>query len=573
MFDLVEDVIENKVLLNKDKDSVEISIEANYNKESIKFFVEMVSNWILPGRHLFINKISAERNENKILLKAEIQPANDEEKFQILENFSILEDEIKLGAGSSYHAKKILELKGLLLEEKDGLVQSLIQDRVLHFPNLFDSDLFSFMQKFLVTVREDYKQARSYELLSRVICHGYLISEHLKTLMEEEKNQRHFHLKLLPVASETPFGKKLVLGAFVAMNFLKDNEVLEDKHLIRAVKKHFPDAVIIEGSYFFQREDDSLIFYVEFEKEESFSSTEIAFLKSELKDEVKASIETLVSSVFMPRNEEEVMKYVVTLSKQVVSSKDLPQIVILFQEQTNDSLLFTLLIVRPILNDSPNMYSVLERSENFLKNPFAYQDFIEYRIEKVRHAGFIRKKVYKEACQIRISLKKRAFMRADFVVDLYKARQAIVAWTQSYLGNVRDYNGGMISKQMEKFLEFQEKYLYKGFKEEKRLNNFFHSLYPIELRVSASIQSLQKLYDLMVKLSFQEESFLKEEDLEALYLCMNEKIEVLESVESLKIPSIRLLQLRLTLDGKPTLGYIFFSSDKEEKCRFINALC
>jgi hypothetical protein len=571
MFDLVEGVLGNNFSLKEADEMVEISIDATYNKESLKFFVEMCANWIVPGKHLHIKKIHAEREDLKIHLKAEILPRNEEERLQILENYTILEEEIKLGASSSYHAKKILELKGLLLEEKDALVQSFIQDRVFKFVNHFDSDLFSLMQKYLVMVREDYKQARSYELLSRVICNAYLILDNLKNFTEISPNQRHFYLKLIPVQAQTPFGKKMVLGSFVAMNFLKENEMLEDKHLIRAVKKHFPDARLIEGSYFFQREDDTLIFYVEFEKEDSFSSSEISFLKSELKDEVKASIETLVSPIFMPRNEEEVMKYVVTLSKQVTMLKDLPQIVILFQEQTNDALLFTLLVVRPLLNESANIHRVLEMGEQFLKNNYIFSDAIDYRIEKVRHAGFIRKKVYKEASQIRIALKKKDFMRLDFVVDLYKARQVIVSWIESYLGNVRDYNGGMISKQMEKFLEFQEKYLHKGFKEEKRLSNFFHSLYPIELRVSTSVIALQKLYDLMVKWVENRDSFILHEDDLALYLCTSEKIEVLESVESLKIPSIRLLQLRLTLDGKAIIGYIFFSEDALEKDRFLSA--
>jgi hypothetical protein len=293
------------------------------------------------------------------------------------------------------------------------------------------------MQKFLVSVNDEYKNSRSYQILSKIISGCYLISQKLDEEIEDFPGERHFFLKQIPISASTPFGEKRTLGFFVGMNFLKDNEVLEERHLLRSVKKYYPDVASVEGSYFVQKSERSLIFYTELELEDSFSFEQIAFLKKELKEIVKGSIETFVRPIFMPRNEEEVMKYIVTLSKQVTSVKDLPQIVIIFNEQTDENLLFTLLMVRPLsLNEEPIQKII-------------YSDCFEIHIEKVRHGGIIRRNVIKEVSQIKISMKKMEFLREDFALDLYKARQTIVAWLEKLFGSVRDYNGGLIARQME----------------------------------------------------------------------------------------------------------------------------
>ena len=48
----------------------------------------------------------------------------------------------------------------------------------------------------------------------------------------------------------------------------------------------------------------------------------------------------------MPRNEEEVMRNIITLSNQLRLSRDLPQVIINFEEQSSKQLSFTVIWLR-----------------------------------------------------------------------------------------------------------------------------------------------------------------------------------------------------------------------------------
>ena len=50
--------------------------------------------------------------------------------------------------------------------------------------------------------------------------------------------------------------------------------------------------------------------------------------------------------IFMPRNEEEVMRNILSLSNQIRYIKDPQQVFITFDEQTNAHLFFTVILVR-----------------------------------------------------------------------------------------------------------------------------------------------------------------------------------------------------------------------------------
>ena len=172
------------------------------------------------------------------------------------------------------------------------------------------------------------------------------------------------------------------------------------------------------------------------------------------------------------------MKYMVTLAKQVTLIKDVPQVVILFQEQRDETLVFTLVMVRP--RKGPSLAEV--------QAPF----FID--IERIREAGYIRNRVVKEASLWRIELPQRTFLRRDGVVDLYKARQAIVLWLESWFGKIRDYNGGMIAKQQEVLDALS--LLLPG--EEDEVREFFYALSPAELRVVIPVEGLKEFYQMGV---------------------------------------------------------------------------
>ena len=68
----------------------------------------------------------------------------------------------------------------------------------------------------------------------------------------------------------------------------------------------------------------------------------------------------------------------------------------------------------------------------------------------------LRKKYPKEANIFQLQIDKDPFLRADHSLDLHQARQSIVEELEKVIGEVRDYNGGLISKQHALFALLKE---------------------------------------------------------------------------------------------------------------------
>lgn len=548
------------VIRHECKDGVlKLSCLGKYWQDAVKFFYEMVSRPLLPGR-----KIAVERFFST-LFKWKKQTYFVAEVVIPIENMQVhlppLLREIELGLRSPYHAKRILEMKGLATDERIAMVQERITGLLRRFPKLFDYDIFHVMQKCLISTSEEYKKARSPYLISKIVSSIYVFTKQLLFLTEKAPHKRHLLIKVTRSYVDTPFGEKKVLGFFVGLNFLKENEVFDKRHLFKAAQKYFPSIVMNEESHFahFLEEERLLVFYVEMEKE-GITDKEVRVLERELENDLKGCIENLVRPIFMPRNEEEVLKYVVTLSNQITLVRDIPQIAIIFNEQVDCELHFTVVMVRPLLPDS------LSIEELFAGKP-------EFSIEKVRHGGLIRKKFPKEAAVLKVHLSNTQFLRDDFAVDLYRARQQVVHELEFIFGEIRDYNGGMIAKQMEVFLSFQEMMQKSGEKNVHLLESFFHSLYPVELRSILHLTCLKTLYLLFQRVLFGEEGIVECKESRYIYVCLKiQNSENLETFNKLPLPTNQLVKLSLPLQDNFYLGFVFFSDSEEEQKMFLEMI-
>ena len=148
----------------------------------------------------------------------------------------------------------------------------------------------------------------------------------------------------------------------------------------------------------------------------------------------------------MPRNEEEVMRNIVILNQQLRYVRDCPQVILSFEGQTERDLIFTLVMMRVLLTKSLPTKKLFDQA----KPP------LQLQLEKVKKVGVLRKKYAKEAAVCRVRVDSASFLRTDHSVDLYRARQAVISQLQSIFGDIRDYNGGMIAKQLENFFKLRE---------------------------------------------------------------------------------------------------------------------
>lgn len=467
---------------------------AKYRSGSSNFFFDMISRWLVPGKTLSIGMIYAANfllpdltTQKYTVCEMMIRVDTQEELEQIHQNLPIIETEIKLGVESSYYARRIMEIKGLTADAKTGIILEHIAYLSKRRPKDFDQNLLTEMQHVLVMSKDEFKTRRSSRHLCRLICYHYLFHKEILARVQAAPEQRHLSLKifkssLLYQGKTTP-----ILSVVVGLNFLKDKEIFEKRHLLAAIQNHIPSAKVVEHSFFANRRGNESIstLYLEVEKPngEGFSQQEMTLLRKELPRDLSDRIEHLMHPVFMPPNEEEIMRNILSLSSQIRFLRDLPQVFISFDEQTHADLYFTVILVKVV---RPGEIS----TEELFKDDKA---LYEYTLDRCKTVGILRKKYIKEATVFRVRMFKDQFLRRDHSIDLYKARQALVRDILSVIGEFRDFNGGMISKQNESLSALRE-VLENDDYNDLLLESFFYSMNPVIMRHVLPPETLRKLF-------------------------------------------------------------------------------
>lgn len=479
--------------------NVSFAVISKFRPNAFKFFFELITRWLMPGKRL--NVVLVYSSDFRITafgdqvftyseVVAKIETTLELEELK--QNLPIIQSEVRLGMQSSYYARRILEVKGLTADAKTALIQEHIAYLIGRLPDAFDRDLLTEMQHVLVICRDEFKEIRESRHLSRIISIHYLFRKSLQALVLGSPEKRHLSLKLFHAVLNTSNGEKNVLGVLVGINFLQEKEVFEERHLLNAIKNYIPKAHGVEGSFFSNRRGNENIctLYLEIEKDdgEEFTTEEIRTLRRELPTDLKDRIEHLMHPVFMLRNEEEVMRNVLSLSNQIKYLHDLPQMIISFDKQTHQELFFTIILARVV---KPGSISIQEMFR-LANSPLGYIH------DRSKMLGFLRKRYAKEANVFAVKLLKGQFLRKDHSIDLNKARQAVVDELNRIMGEIRDFNGGMISKQNELLCALRQELEQSQIKyNDLLLENFFYSLTPDLMRTVLDPKVLKSLFLLL----------------------------------------------------------------------------
>ncbi|MCB1112003.1 MAG: hypothetical protein KDK72_05005, partial [Chlamydiia bacterium] len=288
-------------------------------------------------------------------------------------------------------------------------------------------------------------------------------------------------------------GKRIVVGVLIGVNFIKDKEVLEEQHILTAIRNYIPAAKSVVNSFFFNKRgvENICTLYLEIEKdnEHPFSCEEIRTLRKELPGDLKDRIGHLMHPVFMPRNEEEIVKNILNLSNQVKFIRDLPQVFITFDEQSHSHLYFTVILVRVVRPCDMSVEDLFKESDTCL----------EYIHDRCKMVGMLRRKYAKEATVFRLKLPNVKFLRQDHSIDLYKARLNVVTELSRVIGDFRDYNGGMISKQNELLCAVRDLLKDHVKYNDLLLENFFYSLTPVVMRTVLAPETLKTLFLMLLE--------------------------------------------------------------------------
>lgn len=553
---------------------------SKYRSNAFTFFLEMISRWLIPGKRLNVLLVYATdfqlpdlSDEIYSICEVMIRVDSEVDFKEIQRRFTIVGTEITLGIQSAFYAQRILEVKSVSSDEKTGLIQSFMAFLMKRFPRIYDNGIFTEMQHVLVVCRDDFKDARRARHLSRIISIHYLFRKSLVEAVKRSPQKRHLSLKIFRAFIQSEPERRRVLALVIGINLFRDQEAFGEKHVLRAIQHYIPNAQSVEQSFFINKmgSENICTLYLEIEKKDGsdFNSFEIKKLRRELPTDLKNRIEHKLHPVFMPCNEEEIMRNILILSNQIRYLRDLPQVFILFDEQGYSYLSFTVILVRLM---KPGMLPI---PELFRKD----QTFLDYVHDRTKIVGSLRKKYAKEASVFRVRLPKDTFLRADHSIDLYKARQSIVIEMTRLIGEFRDYNGGMISKQHEQLSQIRRLLGNPKDYNELLLENFFYSLAPL-VRSLMDPVAFKTLFVMLQKgLQEYREGYYINYEVESyntFVLIISEDAQLQDllqkDIQPLHIPSAELAAASAKANGHFCIGYICCAKEPQKKELFIEAV-
>ncbi len=546
------------------------------------FIYEMIKRWLIPYEettivsfdHMVIYFVHYLKQPFFVAC-AKVLVETSKQVNLIKKNMPLLKKEILRGVESTSCARSILEAKTLPLDQKMCFIRDALLRLIKRFPDDFDEKIlhrFAFAQAYLP---QDFIQQRSSTHLTRVLITLYLIRIRLEKNLRMFSEKRHMVVRVLHRKLIFPFGEKPILGLMIGFNFFHKFEFFEEKHILLSLKKFFPYMRIVSHSFYrFQPSQNPIVTcYVEVEKEDGslFSLHEISVLRKNLGEDFKGCIEHLVPSLFVVRNEEEVMRNILILSEQIKTIQDLPQMMISFDQHSQEDLIFTVVLLRVKDKKASSIEMALKKRDDKIQ-------FIPDRIQNVR---YLDKEHPVEANVFRIQIVKLPiFLRMDFSVNVFLARQKVVSFLNLYLGEIRDYNGGMILKQQELLIQFKRLFCDVPQKNQEFLENFFYSLNPIEAQATISLNALSFFFELFL-IQIQKESHLNargydlavKADEKGLFvmICSRDgtfRNSIEKHLKKKGMYGNFLVSSSLFFEGIYFLGYYFFVNDKKLRKQF-----
>ncbi len=362
-------------------------------------------------------------------------------------------------------------------------------------PLLFDPDIFYEIQKFVLLFRETFTAPRTPQHLSRIICFQYLFTQKIHADLESDPSSRYFYLKLAPATIQEREGVVPVLGIGIAMNQLSSHELFDESHILSGITSLVCGVETVPGSFLSELRNQKVrLCYIEIRRSDrlAFTAQQIQGLKKKLARDLKHRVQNLVHPLFIPRNEEEILRRILILSQELRYVKDLPQAMILFENQSETEIRFTIIWLRIASNGLPPLEEACRHSRTLSFSGWGR-----------RPAGRLRKRYQKEACVFTATLDKTPFFREDRSLDLNHARQAVVLELTELFGPFRDYNGGILLKQQQILEELKKILGPVASRHQLLLENFFYSLQPTIQQSLISPSILARLFLLLLS-SFEQ---------------------------------------------------------------------
>lgn len=471
--------------------SLEVVLLAKQSPLLHNFFFDFVSSGLIEKKYLpilFSKTIMIDvQNEPINLLVAKVKFDSEIEISLVLENLQEYYKKIKVSA-LSLAAKTLPQITSHFSSEiKKGILFERFfkfTDRIGHVSR-FDAVTFAAERLNQIEPLLDYPLEASIKLLRVMYHHFWLFSQKAAQGMENHLCK----IKVIKVNTEfqSEFDHKFV--AILSFNLRNKYEIFDLDNFIKFVSMKLKRLCLdrIQEVIFPDHSKMNFrIFYLELRHslDHHFEIFSLRKIEGHLEEAALKSIKQLQLPLFKPRNEEEIMKDIVMLSKQLTHPTDLAQVIIHFDHHNLRQLVFRVILIKVKMPETLFLFDELQELKKIT----------QVSIERMKTIGFVRKKYPKEACVLSFNVETKNYVREDHTIDFHKARLEILQNLMKIFGPVRDFEGGMIAKQAESFELFQKAVLEVQTAKMITLENFFYGIYPAEFRSIIPVDSLMECF-------------------------------------------------------------------------------
>ena len=345
-----------------------------------------------------------------------------------------------------------------------------LKNLTARFSNYFNKNLLSFFHKNIASSAKNFIDERDEQLLLKVTLATYLVCQKFEDVKAHNFVDQNFVLRLLKLGSKIGF----LIAYTNSENFTKYS-------LFSTFQLFLTGIIEVPGSHFIWYDPDLNYYFCYFEVQKvrgtPLTPQEIKLLQKSLKQQI-SSISSLTPALFWPYNEEESLRQVQILSKELKNGNDLPHLSIQFQEQSQISLEFLLHFAAP-----RKKIDILQKLQSL---PTYLNSFCRFK-------GCFQKKYEVDVGALSIKFNYYPFI-VGRTVNLLHARRYLLKHIENAIGPFRDYNGGLFEKQQFQFETLRVNLssfipLFDIFAEK-----LFYSIYPVEKRLSLTIDDAKNLF-------------------------------------------------------------------------------
>lgn len=362
---------------------------------------------------------------------------------------------------------------------KKGAIQADLTPRITRYISKDSRDFFVDFHLFVAKLRPEFVSARSIKQLTKIASYIYILQQ-IVVAHGDKSGERSVLVKTLKIKNENP--SLVTLGLCVGIAKKHDNQFFTLRHLENAISDSMPQANIVPNSVVdFVASKTASVIYIELSVQAPLQSS-LSEINAVIEQSVISNFEEARHHIFVQKNGEEILRNIVTLSGELKYVNDIPQQILSFHRQTNSQLVFSVVITR-LLKDGD-----LSLSNMLLSIPYPISSL------ETKKVGKLRNKYVKEAASFDISIPKAPHFRKDFSVDLNAARSQVSSSLRAVFGDIRDYNGGMISKMNDNYRDIA--FLFS--KESKTnlfiIENFFYEMTPSIMQGIISPQLFKSIF-------------------------------------------------------------------------------